>query len=50
VEVKPITLPQPDGAIKLGAGAADASKQEVSEAVEVTKQLTGSKATETAAK
>ncbi len=42
VEVKPITLPQPDGSVKLGAGAAEASPEEVSEAVEVTKQLTGS--------
>jgi rare lipoprotein A len=50
VEVKPITLPQPDGGVKLGAGAADASKEEVSEAVEVTKQLTAPKAAETAAK
>jgi rare lipoprotein A len=41
VEVKPITLPQPDGSVKLGAGAAESSPDEVSEAVEVTKQLTG---------
>jgi rare lipoprotein A len=50
VEVKPITLPQQDGAIKLGAGAADSSPKEVQQAVEVTKQLTTSKTTETAEK
>jgi rare lipoprotein A len=44
VEVKPITLPHPDGQVKLGSGAAGASPEEVSQAVEVTKQLTGSKA------
>jgi rare lipoprotein A len=48
VEVKPITLPQPDGKIKLGAGAADSSPKEVQQAVEATKQLTGTKATDTA--
>jgi rare lipoprotein A len=50
VEVKPITLPQPDGTVKLGAGAAEASPEEVSEAVEVTKQLTAPKPAETAEK
>jgi rare lipoprotein A len=40
VEVKPITLPQPDGGVNLGAGAADASPREVQQAVEVTKGLT----------
>jgi rare lipoprotein A len=50
VEVKPITLPQPDGEVKLGAGAAEASPQEVRDAVEVSKQLTGSKTAETAEK
>lgn len=50
VEVKPITLPQGDGGVKLGAGAADASPREVSEAVHITKELTGSKTTETAEK
>jgi rare lipoprotein A len=39
-EVKPITLPRPDGGVNLGAGAADASRQEVERAVEVTKELT----------
>lgn len=46
VEVKPITLPQANGSVKLGAGAAEASPQEVSEAVEVTKQLTAPKTAE----
>jgi peptidoglycan lytic transglycosylase len=50
VEVKPITLPQPDGSVKLGAGAAESSPDEVSEAVEVTKQFTGSKTVETTEK
>jgi peptidoglycan lytic transglycosylase len=50
VEVKPVTLPQPDGDVRLGAGAADASPREVEEAVAVTKQLTGSKTSETADK
>jgi rare lipoprotein A len=48
VEVKPITLPQPDGTVKLGAGAAETSPQEVQKDVEVTKQLTGTATTETA--
>ena len=48
VEVKPITLPQPDGGVKLGAGAAEASPQEVRQAVEVTKQLSAEKTTDTA--
>jgi len=50
VEVKPITLPQPDGSVKLGAGAADASPQELHQAVETTKALAGSKGAETADK
>ena len=40
VVVKPVTLPQPNGQVKLGAGAADASPQEVQQAIEATKQLT----------
>jgi len=48
VEVRPITVPQLDGAVKLGAGAADASPQEVRQAMEVTKALAGLKVTETA--
>lgn len=39
VEVKPITVPQPDGAVKLGAGAATASPSEVRDATETTKAL-----------
>jgi len=50
VEVKPITLPQPDGGIRLGAGAADASPAEVKQAIAVTKELTAPKTTETAEK
>lgn len=43
VEVKPITLPQTNGEVRLGAGAAGASPHEVAEAVETTKSLTGPK-------
>jgi rare lipoprotein A len=50
VEVKPITLPGPDGTVALGAGAADASPKEVRHAVEATKELTTQKAAETAEK
>ncbi len=50
VEVKPITLPQPDGGVKLGAGAAEASPREVQQAVRTTKELTGSGNAETAEK
>ena len=50
VEVKPITLPQPGGEVGLGAGAAEASPQEVNQAIEATKRLTGSNSTETAEK
>jgi rare lipoprotein A len=50
VVVKPVTLPQPDGSVTLGAGAADSSPQEVQQAVRTTKQLTGSKSGETAEK
>jgi len=48
VEVKPVTVPQPDGSVKLGAGAAEATPQEVRQAVTVTRELTGN--TETAEK
>lgn len=51
VEVKPITVPQPQGGVKLGAGAAEASPGEVRQATETTenlagKNLAGPKATE----
>jgi rare lipoprotein A len=36
VVVAPIAVPQPDGAVKLGAGAADASPQEVEKATQET--------------
>ena len=39
VEVSPIAVPQKDGSVKLGAGAAEASHQEVRRAVETTKAL-----------
>ena len=41
VVVTPITVPQPNGSVKLGAGAAGASPQEVDEATAKTKGLTG---------
>jgi rare lipoprotein A len=50
VEVKPITLPQPDGGVKLGAGAAEASPQEVRQAVDQTKELTAPTPVEAAEK
>jgi rare lipoprotein A len=40
VTVAPITMPQPDGAVKLGAGAAEVSPEEVAEAAETTKAAT----------
>ena len=43
VEVKPITLPEADGSVKLGAGAAESSSQQVHQAVEDTKDLTRAK-------
>jgi rare lipoprotein A len=39
VEVKPVTVPQPGGGVKLGAGAAEASPEEVRQAVNTTKEL-----------
>jgi len=45
VEVKPITVPQLDGAIKLGAGAAEASPRDLRQAKEVTEELVRPKAT-----
>nr|WP_294517401.1 septal ring lytic transglycosylase RlpA family protein [uncultured Rhodopila sp.] len=48
VEVKPITIPEPDGGVKLGSGAADANQQEIKDATAVTKELTGAKTTESA--
>jgi rare lipoprotein A len=39
VEVKPITIPEPDGGVKLGAGAADSSPQEIRNATTATKEL-----------
>jgi rare lipoprotein A len=47
VEVKPITVPQPEGGVKLGAGGADASPTEVHDATETTKQLSGAQASVT---
>ncbi len=50
VVVKPITVPQPNGDVKLGAGAADASPQEVKQAAETTKALVSGPETETASR
>ena len=47
VEVKPITLPKPDGTVVLGAGAADASPQQIQQAVQATKESASGKTTET---
>jgi rare lipoprotein A len=43
VEVKPITVPQQEGGVKLGAGGADATPGDVRIDTEVTNGLTGSK-------
>jgi rare lipoprotein A len=40
-QVKPITVPQPDGQIKLGAGAAEASSKEIEHATEATRKVVG---------
>ena len=37
--VRPIAVPQADGSVKLGAGAADASPQQVRDAVRTTERL-----------
>jgi len=39
VEVKPITVPQPEGGVKLGSGAATASPAEVEQATAATEDL-----------
>ncbi|MDR3535033.1 MAG: septal ring lytic transglycosylase RlpA family protein [Acetobacteraceae bacterium] len=39
VVVKPIAVPQPDGDVKLGAGAAGASPQEIRQATQTTREL-----------
>jgi rare lipoprotein A len=39
VEIMPITVSQPNGAIKLGAGAAGMTPNEITQAAETTKQL-----------
>jgi rare lipoprotein A len=50
VMVKPIAVPQPDGAVKLGAGAAEASPQEIKQATETTAALVKGQDTETASR
>jgi rare lipoprotein A len=45
--VKPITVPQPNGAIKLGAGGGEATPKEVTQSAETTKQITGAPAAAT---
>jgi len=39
VVVKPITVPTPDGGVKLGAGAADADEGKLADAVETTEKM-----------
>jgi rare lipoprotein A len=48
VVVKPIVVPQPSGAVKLGAGAADASPRQIEEATAATRSLMDQHDTETA--
>jgi rare lipoprotein A len=50
VEIAPVTVPQPGGGVKLGAGAADSTPQEIQQAVTMTRELTAPRDTETAAK
>jgi rare lipoprotein A len=50
VEVKPIAVPLPDGQVKLGAGAAEVSPQEIHQATETTKALVDRQGTETASR
>lgn len=50
VVVKPIAVPQPDGAIKLGAGAVGASPQKVDAAARTTAALADRRGTETASR
>ena len=39
VEVKPIAVPQPNGEVKLGAGAADLTPQQIRQATRTTQSL-----------
>jgi rare lipoprotein A len=48
VAVKPIVVPQKDGGVKLGSGAAEATPEEIQHALEQTRRLSGQ--TEAAAK
>jgi rare lipoprotein A len=50
VEVKPIAVPQPNGEIKLGAGAAELPPRTVEQATKTTEALAGTKGTQTAEK
>lgn len=50
VVVKPITVPLPDGQVKLGAGAANASPQEIEQAAASTKELVNDRPIETASR
>ena len=50
VVVKPIAVPLPDGQVKLGAGAAEATPEQITQATETTKALVDSRPTETASR
>ncbi len=50
VEVKPIAVPQPDGQVKLGAGAAAATPEEIQQATETTRALVDKRDIETASR
>ena len=50
VVVKPIAVPQPNGEVKLGAGAAKASPQAVKQATETTRALVEGRQIETASR
>lgn len=50
VVVKPITVPQPNGAVTLGAGAAEATPQQLQQAAEATEALVGRPGIKTASR
>lgn len=50
VVVKPITVPLPDGKVKLGAGAAQATPEQIKQATETTKALVNQQDIETASR
>jgi rare lipoprotein A len=50
VVVRPITVPQQDRAVKLGAGAAESSQEEIAQATDTTNALTRNQSTDASAR